>query len=50
MWIQKLGIEWLWRLIKEPSRIIRQMALPVYVLKLVFAKDKTRGKFDQKEE
>lgn len=46
-WIQKIGMEWLWRLIKEPKRIIRQMALPLYVLELVFTRDKTKGRFDQ---
>lgn len=29
---QRLGIEWLWRLIKEPWRIKRMMALPKFVL------------------
>lgn len=46
-WIQKIGMEWLWRLIRQPSRIIRQMALPKYVLTLLFTKDKTKGKFDK---
>lgn len=46
VWIQKLGIEWLWRLCLEPKRIIRMMVLPVYVVKLLFKKDKTKGKFD----
>ncbi len=44
--IQKLGIEWLWRLMLEPSRIVRMSVLPVYVLKLLFKLDKTKGKFD----
>lgn len=44
--IQKLGIEWLWRLILEPKRIIRMSVLPVYVVKLLFKRDKTKGKFD----
>lgn len=46
LWIQKIGMEWFWRLCKEPSRIKRQMVLPVYLLKVLFAKDKTKGKFD----
>lgn len=29
---QRLGIEWLWRLLKEPWRIKRMMALPKFVL------------------
>ena len=45
--IQKMGIEWLWRLFREPSRIKRQSVLPVYVIKLLFTKDKTKGKFDK---
>ena len=43
--IQKIGMEWLWRLILEPKRIIRMSVLPVYVVKLFFSKDKTKGKF-----
>ena len=42
VWIQKIGIEWLWRFIRQPSRIIRQLALPKYVLTLLFSKDKTK--------
>lgn len=34
-WMQMLGLEWLFRLIQEPSRIGRMMALPRFVL-LVF--------------
>lgn len=48
IWIQKIGMEWLYRLIKEPSRIKRQLVLPVYLFKVLFAKDKTKGKFDNK--
>lgn len=29
--IQKIGLEWLWRLILEPSRFRRQLALPKFV-------------------
>ena len=35
---QKLGIEWLWRLIRQPSRIVRMMALPVFWFKITFTK------------
>ena len=45
--VQKLGIEWLWRLVIEPSRIVRMMALPKYVLKLVFKKDKTKSHWEK---
>ena len=44
--IQRLGIEWLWRLILQPKRIIRMMALPIYYLKIKFTKDITKVKFD----
>lgn len=29
---QKLGIEWMWRLLRQPSRIFRMMALPKFTL------------------
>ena len=44
---QKMGIEWLWRLIKEPKRIVRMMALPKYLITIIFKIDKTKGKFDE---
>ncbi|MDD4089056.1 MAG: WecB/TagA/CpsF family glycosyltransferase, partial [Tissierellia bacterium] len=31
-----LGLEWLYRLIKEPRRITRQIVLPVFMLKVIF--------------
>lgn len=46
VFIQKIGMEWFWRLCREPSRIKRQLVLPVYLFKLLLAKDKTKGKFD----
>ena len=46
---QKIGLEWFWRLIKQPSRIVRMMVLPVYLFKILFTKDITKGKFDSKE-
>lgn len=46
VFIQKIGMEWFWRLIREPSRIKRQLVLPIYLIKVLFAKDKTKGKFD----
>lgn len=36
---QKLGLEWLYRLVKEPSRIKRQIVLPKFMLKVLFSKD-----------
>lgn len=32
----KLGLEWLYRLIQEPSRINRQIVLPIFMLKVLF--------------
>jgi N-acetylglucosaminyldiphosphoundecaprenol N-acetyl-beta-D-mannosaminyltransferase len=29
--VQHLGLEWLWRLIREPSRLIRQLAIPRFI-------------------
>ena len=43
---QTLGIEWFWRLILQPSRFFRMLALPVYLIKITFTKDITKGKFD----
>ncbi|HHY13222.1 MAG TPA: WecB/TagA/CpsF family glycosyltransferase, partial [Thermoanaerobacterales bacterium] len=37
---QKLGLEWFYRLIKEPRRIGRMLALPHFVLKVLFLRDK----------
>ena len=44
---QKVGLEWLWRLIKQPTRIVRMMVLPIYLIKILFTKDITKGKFDK---
>lgn len=32
----KLGLEWFYRLLKEPKRINRQIVLPVFMLKIIF--------------
>jgi N-acetylglucosaminyldiphosphoundecaprenol N-acetyl-beta-D-mannosaminyltransferase len=45
-WIQKIGMEWLWRLILQPSRIKRMYVLPIYLLKIIFTKDMTKGKWN----
>ncbi len=37
---QKLGLEWLYRLIKEPKRIKRQLVLPLFALMVLFSKEK----------
>lgn len=36
---QKLGLEWFYRLIKNPSRIKRQTALPKFMIKVLLSKD-----------
>jgi N-acetylglucosaminyldiphosphoundecaprenol N-acetyl-beta-D-mannosaminyltransferase len=33
---QKLGLEWLYRLLSDPKRIKRQILLPVFMLKILF--------------
>lgn len=38
-WIRVLGLEWLYRLIREPSRIKRQIKLPLYISKVLRQKD-----------
>ena len=43
---QKLGIEWLWRLFKEPTRIKRMIQLPKYLIKIICVKDKTKGRWE----
>lgn len=35
---RKFGLEWLYRLMKEPQRIKRQMALPKFLLKILVSK------------
>ncbi len=32
----KLGLEWLYRLAKEPKRISRQIVLPIFMVKVLF--------------
>ena len=44
---QKLGIEWFWRLMLQPSRFFRMIVLPIYLMKIIFTKDITKGKFDK---
>lgn len=36
---QRLGLEWFYRLVKEPSRIKRQIALPKFILSILLDKD-----------
>ena len=43
-WVQNIGLEWLFRLVNEPSRWKRQLVLPVFVL-LFFIEKVSRSKF-----
>ena len=36
---RKLGLEWLYRLIKEPSRIKRQIVIPKFILQVLFSRN-----------
>jgi N-acetylglucosaminyldiphosphoundecaprenol N-acetyl-beta-D-mannosaminyltransferase len=33
-WLQRMGLEWLWRLIQQPGRIIRQLAIPRFIYRI----------------
>ena len=46
-WIQKIGMEWFWRLILQPSRIKRMYVLPIYLFKIIFTKDMTKSKWEK---
>ncbi len=35
LWMQRMGLEWLYRLICQPSRLIRMLALPKFVLRVL---------------
>lgn len=36
-WMQDAGLEWAFRLYKQPSRFMRMMALPKFVIKVIFS-------------
>jgi N-acetylglucosaminyldiphosphoundecaprenol N-acetyl-beta-D-mannosaminyltransferase len=38
LWMQRTGLEWLFRLILQPQRVIRMMALPRFALKVMLSK------------
>ena len=46
-WIQRCGLEWLWRLILQPTRIRRMIVLPIYLLTILFKKDMTKSKWEK---
>jgi N-acetylglucosaminyldiphosphoundecaprenol N-acetyl-beta-D-mannosaminyltransferase len=37
-WMRKSGLEWLWRLLIQPSRFRRQLAIPLFIKKVRRAK------------
>ena len=39
---RKVGLEWLYRLIKNPSRIKRQLVIPKFMFEVIFGKDVIR--------
>ena len=43
-WMQKLGLEWLYRLLKEPSRILRQTNLLIFLVRVVINKKNKKVK------
>jgi N-acetylglucosaminyldiphosphoundecaprenol N-acetyl-beta-D-mannosaminyltransferase len=38
LWMQKAGLEWLYRLGREPRRLLRMLALPRFVMRVMAAK------------
>lgn len=39
LWMQKAGLEWLYRLLRQPSRLVRMLALPRFVLRVWLRKN-----------
>jgi N-acetylglucosaminyldiphosphoundecaprenol N-acetyl-beta-D-mannosaminyltransferase len=37
LWMQRAGLEWSYRLLRQPSRIVRMMALPRFVARVMIA-------------
>ncbi|NLY20491.1 MAG: WecB/TagA/CpsF family glycosyltransferase [Tissierellia bacterium] len=46
----KLNLEWFYRLIKQPSRIIRQIALPKFLISVLINKDSVKLEGDVNEQ
>ncbi|MEW6228433.1 MAG: WecB/TagA/CpsF family glycosyltransferase [Bacillota bacterium] len=42
-WIGNAGLEWLYRLVRQPRRIVRVAALPRFVLRILVARHAKRG-------
>lgn len=41
LWMRRLGLEWLWRLIREPRRLRRQLAIPHFIW-LIYRQGRTQ--------
>lgn len=46
-WVRNVGLEWLYRLVRQPRRIGRMMALPGFVLRVFVARYAKRGRGNQ---
>ena len=42
VWMQKAGLEWSYRLVRQPSRLVRMLALPKFALRVLLASWTTR--------
>ena len=42
LWMQRAGLEWSYRLIRQPSRLVRMLALPRFVLRVLLSAWTTR--------
>lgn len=38
LWMQKASLEWLYRLLRQPTRLLRMLALPQFVFRVITAK------------
>jgi len=45
VWMQRMGLEWLYRLYKQPSRFRRTLALPLFVLEVIWQRIRWRSWF-----
>jgi N-acetylglucosaminyldiphosphoundecaprenol N-acetyl-beta-D-mannosaminyltransferase len=36
LWVRKIGLEWLYRLVRDPRRFSRQLALPAFVIRILW--------------
>jgi len=43
LWMQNANLEWLYRLISEPKRAIRMLALPHFVMRVIISKNKQKN-------